>query len=80
MKRCFTCKKNKPLILFGTNKRKYQISSDKGKLINCRLCETKKFIRNKGNIVKFNYKTNRFDIVKKGLSIINVIKRYLNYE
>ena len=78
MKRCFTCKRNKPLILFGNNKRKYQIASDKGKLINCRLCSCKYFIKNNGELVEFNYNTNKFNMVKHKVSLINIIKYYLN--
>jgi len=78
MKRCFTCRKNKPLLLFGTNKRKYQIASDKGKMINCRLCETKRFINNKGEIIKFNYNINKFNIVNNKPTLINITKMYLN--
>lgn len=75
-KRCFTCQKNKLLIFFKKNNMRYQIPSDKGRMINCRWCETKNFIKNEGRVVRFNFKAGRFHIEKTKVNLINIIKNY----
>lgn len=76
MKKCFKCQKNKPLFLFANNHMKYQIPSDRGKLIECRLCSVKRIIIQQGNVVRYNNQTKRFGIVYIKPTIINLIKEY----
>lgn len=71
-KRCFTCNRLKPLFLFSKNRRNYKLKSDKGKLVNCRLCETIYFMREKGEVVRYNFVKNKFNI-NKGLYNVNTI-------
>lgn len=77
MKRCFTCKRLKPLIWFKINKRKYQLKSDKGRAVDCRLCNVKRLLKQNGLVLKYNYVTNKYDAIKIKINIINIIKYYL---
>ena len=76
MKRCFTCKRLKPLIWFKINHRKYKIKSDKGRAVNCRLCNVKRLIKQDGEVLKYNYETNKYDAVTIKINLINIIKYY----
>ena len=70
-KRCFSCKKFKPLNSFTPNKRKYQLKADKGRCLVCYSC-TKKRITENMSAISFNFETNKYDIIrfttKKSLS------------
>lgn len=77
MKTCFTCKRKKPLFLFKKNRMKYQLKSDFGRVVECRLCTVKRFINQKGKIVKYNWNIKKFEVVKSKLNLINIIKEYL---
>lgn len=77
MKRCFTCHRLKPLIWFKINNRKYHIKSDKGRAVNCRLCNVKRLIKQNGEVIKYNYVTNKYDAVAIKTNLINIIKYYL---
>lgn len=76
MKRCFTCHRLKPLIWFKINHRKYQLKSDKGRAVNCRLCNVKRLIKQNGEVIKYNYETNKYDAVTIKTNLINIIKYY----
>ena len=75
-KKCFTCKKPKLLIQFHINHMKYKLPSDKGKMVNCRLCECKTIIRNNGNVIRYNFNIKKFEIITIKPTIINLIKEY----
>jgi hypothetical protein len=75
-KRCFTCKKLKFLIFYKKNHRKYQLASDKGTMVECRLCECKRLIKQNGEILKFNFITNKYDNVNLKVNLFNIIKTY----
>lgn len=77
MKRCFTCNRLKPLIFFKINNRKYQLKSDKGRAVNCRLCNVKRLIKQDGKVIKYNYVTNKYDAVTIKTNLLNIIKYYL---
>ena len=77
MKRCFTCKRLKPLVWFKINNRKYHIKSDKGRAVNCRLCNVKRLIKQNGEVIKYNYVTNKYDAITIKTNLINIIKYYL---
>ena len=77
MKRCFTCNRLKPLILFKINNRKYQLKTDKGRAVNCRLCNVKRLIKQNGEVIKYNFETNKYDAVTIKTNLINIIKYYL---
>lgn len=77
MKRCFTCKRLKPLIWFKINNRKYQLKSDKCRAVNCRLCNVKRLIKQDGQIIKYNYETNKYEPITIKTNLINIIKYYL---
>lgn len=76
MKRCFTCHRLKPLIFFKINNRKYQLKSDKGRAVNCRLCNVKRLIKQDGEVIKYNYAINKYDAVTIKINLINIIKHY----
>lgn len=71
-KRCFKCNRLKPLFLFSKNRRNYQLKSDKGRLVNCRLCETIHFMHEKGKVVRYDFVSKKFNI-NKGLYNVNTI-------
>jgi len=77
MKRCFTCNRLKPLICFKINHRKYQLKSDKRRAVNCRLCNVKRLIKQDGEVIKYNYETNKYEAVTIKTNLINIIKYYL---
>lgn len=76
-KRCFSCNRLKPLILFKTNNRIYQLKSDKGKVVDCRLCTIKRFINQKGTYLQFNTTINKYDTIIEIVSLKAIIKNYL---
>ena len=75
-KRCFTCGINKPLFLFKTNNKKYQLVSDKNKMVNCKKCETKRLIKQQGEIIKYNFITNKYDTINLKINMWNILKYY----
>lgn len=77
MKRCFTCKHKKPLILFKKNRMKYQLKSDFGRCVECRLCSVKRLIKQKGKVVKFNFNVKKMEIVNIKLNFKNIILEYI---
>lgn len=78
MKRCFTCKRKKPLFLFKKNRMKYQLKSDMNRCVECRLCTAKRFINQHGKIAEFDFNIRKFQITKQNVSLINIIKQYIN--
>lgn len=76
-KRCFTCRSNKPLFLYSDNHMKYKLPSDKGKMVNCRICETKYFINNKGNVVRYDFTNRKFVIKNYKVNFLTILKTYL---
>lgn len=77
MKRCFTCKHKKPLFLFKKNRMKYQLKTDFGRCVECRLCSVKRLINQKGKIVKFNFNVKKMEIVNIKLNFKNIILEYI---
>lgn len=77
MKQCFKCLRKKPLFLFKANRMKYQIKSDMGKRVECRLCSVKRFIYQNGKIVKYNPKTKKFELITLTVNIKNIILQYI---
>ena len=75
IKRCFSCNRLKPLIWFKINPRKYQLKSDKGRAVNCRLCNVKRLIR-QSEVIKHNPATNKYDTVKIKINLLNLLKYY----
>lgn len=78
MKKCFSCNKKKPLFLFKKNRMKYQLKSDIGRCVECRMCTAKRFINQNGKIIQRNFQTNKFEITQTKVNVINIIKQYLN--
>ena len=64
MKACFKCKVKKPMFLYHNDTMKYQLKSNKGKVVECRLCRVKRFIRQKGEVITYNINTKKFEIVR----------------
>jgi len=67
---CFTCGKRLPLIMYHTDDSKYQIKSNKGKCIECRLCFLKRALNQKGYMQRVDGKfkfiqVNTSCIIKK---------------
>lgn len=70
MKKCFGCKLNLPLLFYRKSTSTYQRPSDKGRLIECRLCRLKRTL--KGSvIIKEN---NKFKVVN--LTKFEAIKEF----
>lgn len=57
---------------------KYQLKSDLGRCVECRLCTAKRFINQNGKIAKFDFNIKKFQIIKQNISLTNIIKQYLN--
>jgi len=76
IKRCFGCNKLKPLFWFKVNTRKYQLKSDKGRAVDCRLCGVKRLIKQKGEVIKYNPATNKYDSIKLKVNLLNILKTY----
>ena len=56
---------------------KYQLKSDKGKQVECRLCSVKRFINQNGKIVNYNPATKKFEIIILKVNIKNIILQYI---
>lgn len=65
------------MFLYHKDTMKYQLKSNKGKVVECRLCRVKRFIRQKGEVVNYNLNTKKFEVIRLKLNFINIIKRYL---
>ena len=76
-KRCFTCKIKYPLILFKKNTTKYSLPSDLGRLVECRFCCVKRFLKQKGKVVVYDPVTRKFSIKQYKVTILAVIKRFV---
>ena len=76
MKKCYRCEFNLPLFLFYTNHTKHKIVSDKGKTVSCRFCTAKQFKDFNGEVVRFNFITNKFYILKLKPTWYNIIKQF----
>lgn len=76
-KRCFTCKFNKPLVLYKKSKMKYTIPTDKGVNVDCRLCSTKRLIKQNGIVLEYDFNNKKFENKIIKLNIINIIKYYI---
>jgi hypothetical protein len=63
MKNCFLCKELLSLEEFDVDNRKYQLKADMGTCKVCRKCELERAIRDLST-VKFNYETNKFEVIK----------------
>lgn len=63
--------------MYKDNRMKYKIASDKGKLIECRTCTTKRFIKENGRVVRYDFSTNKFEIVQFKVNIKNIIKQFI---
>jgi hypothetical protein len=75
-KRCFTCNRKYPLILFNKNNVKYQIPSDKGRLTNCRFCTVKELYKYEGRVVRYNFERNKPQVISIELKIKNILKEF----
>jgi hypothetical protein len=69
MKYCITCGKNRHLFMYHTDDSKYQIKSNNGKCIECRLCTFKRSIKDKGLMSRVDGKftfvpMTRIEIIK----------------
>lgn len=69
MKKCFSCKLNKPLFLFRRAKG-YMREAEQGRLICCRRCRLKKALN--GSVVVRN--NGKFEVVE--LTKFQAIKEY----
>lgn len=76
MKKCFTCNIKKPLFLFHKNRMQYQLKSDFARCVECRMCTVKRLIKQNGKVVKRNFETNKFEIVKIKINLKNMLKEY----
>jgi hypothetical protein len=73
-KKCYRCEYNLPLFLFYTNHTKHKIASDKGKTVSCRFCTAKQFRDCNGEVVRLNYETKKFYILKLEPTILNTLR------
>ena len=65
-------------MLFGINQMKYQVASAKGRLIDCRLCNVKRIIKQNGSVIKYNFEIKKFEVVYIKPTILNYIKEYFS--
>lgn len=49
--------------MYKPNRMKYQLTSDLGKVTECRICEFKRVTA--GDWVKYNFKNNKFEVKTK---------------
>jgi hypothetical protein len=68
-KYCISCGKNRPMFLYHKDDSKYQIKSNNGKCIECKICTYKRANRNGGLMQRIEEK---FTFVK--MSKIEIIK------
>jgi hypothetical protein len=61
--KCFRCKIEKPLNKYKDNNRHYQIKSNKGKCMVCKLCSFQKAL-NELSVIRYNFEEKRFDIIE----------------
>lgn len=59
MKKCFTCKVEKPLSEFDINRMKYQVKADLGTCIVCKECELTKAIETL-SVIKYDFIISKF--------------------
>lgn len=62
MIRCYQCNVNYPNVMFKKDRRKFQLPIAKGRARVCRIC-TWKNTANNARVVRYNFETNKFDIV-----------------
>lgn len=55
---------------------KYSLPSDKGRCVECRFCTVNRFIKQKGEVVKYDFKIKKFKSIKIQYNIINIIKEF----
>lgn len=79
MKKCFTCKVEKPLSEFEVNRMKYQVKADLGTCIVCKECELAKAIKTL-SVIKYDFEQGKFVLIKFNTEneVINYFKQ--NYE
>ena len=59
---CQQCKIKYPNVMYRKDRRVYQLAAAKGKVRVCRIC-TWKNTSNNNEVVRYNFDTNKFDIV-----------------
>ena len=62
MKKCFGCNRKFPLFMFSKDKMKYQRPHDQGRVKVCRVCNYKRWNKDRQAWI-FNYNTGRFNMV-----------------
>ncbi len=62
MIRCQQCNSNYPNIMYKKDGRKFKLPVAKGRVRVCRICNWKN-TANGNSVVRYNFKTNKFDIV-----------------
>lgn len=75
-KRCFTCKIKYPVFLFHKNTTKHSIASDLGRTIECRICNVKRFIKQKGKVSEYNTATRKHSVQQYKVNLKNILKRF----
>ena len=75
-KKCFTCKVKYPLILFGKNTTKYSLPSDLGRLVECRFCCVKRFLKQEGKVVVYDPVTRKFSIKQYEVNLKTIFKTF----
>jgi len=68
-KKCHTCKRKFPLILYKVNTAVYQRQSDYGMCINCRVCSYKLALRQGGWMQRIEGKFKFVNATKKEIMI-----------
>jgi hypothetical protein len=74
-KKCYTCKRKLPRIMYSINTSKYQRESALGVCYNCRLCCYKQAIKWKGYITKIDNKFQFVNATKKEIIIKFFLKK-----
>lgn len=62
--------------MFRRNRMKYSLPSDKGRTVECRCCTVNRFVKQQGEVVKYNFEIRKFQVIKQEVNIKNILKEF----
>jgi len=78
MKKCYKCGIKYPLFMYHKDRRKFQLKFNQGKVSACRFCAAKEVLT--GSIIRFNFTTNKFEIIKVKPNWLNWLKVFIGWK